>query len=134
MSRKMSRRKFLKVSLTAGAGIAALSKGLPIAAQDMMYSEAPELADLVASGDLPPVADRLPLNPVVIEPLDSIGEYGGAIVLNLPTTGPLLLNALLAQDMLLAGSMILFLSLLTVVGAFVSDLLLVWADPRIQFE
>ena len=57
-----------------------------------------------------------------------------AIVLNLPTTGPLLLNALLAQDMLLAGSMILFLSLLTVVGTFVSDLLLVWADPRIQYE
>ena len=57
-----------------------------------------------------------------------------AIVLNLPTTGPLLLNALLAQDMLLAGSMILFLSLLTVVGTFVSDLLLAWADPRIQFE
>ncbi len=57
-----------------------------------------------------------------------------AIVLNLPTTGPLLLNALLAQDMLLAGSMILFLSLLTVIGTFVSDLLLIWADPRIQFE
>ncbi len=79
MSRNMSRRKFLKISLSAGAGIAAMSKGLPLAAQDMMYSEAPELAELVAAGDLPAVADRLPVNPVVVEPLDSIGEYGGAI-------------------------------------------------------
>ena len=55
-----------------------------------------------------------------------------AIVLNLPTTGPLLLNALLSQDMFLAGSIILILSVLTVVGTFISDLLLVWADPRIR--
>jgi len=57
-----------------------------------------------------------------------------AIVLNLPTTGPLLLNALLSQDMLLAASIILILSLLTVLGTFISDLLLVWADPRIQLQ
>ncbi len=57
-----------------------------------------------------------------------------AIVLNLPTTGPLLLNALLAQDMLLAASMILLLSVLTVVGTFISDMLLVWADPRIRLS
>jgi peptide/nickel transport system permease protein len=57
-----------------------------------------------------------------------------AIVLNLPTTGPLLLNALLSQDMFLAGSIILILSVLTVFGTFVSDLLLVWADPRIRLS
>ena len=56
-----------------------------------------------------------------------------AVVLNLPTTGPLLLNALLSQDMQLAGSFIMLLSLLTVVGTLISDILLAWLDPRIRF-
>lgn len=55
-----------------------------------------------------------------------------AIVLNLPTTGPLLLKALRAQDMYLAGSFIFVLSTLTVIGTLISDLLLAWLDPRIQ--
>ncbi|MBN1874529.1 MAG: ABC transporter permease [Anaerolineae bacterium] len=55
-----------------------------------------------------------------------------AIVLNLPTTGPLLLKALRAQDMYLAGSFIFILSTLTVIGTLISDLLLAWLDPRIK--
>jgi peptide/nickel transport system permease protein len=55
-----------------------------------------------------------------------------ATVLNLPTTGPLLLNAVRSQDMFLAASIIFILSILTVIGTFISDLLLVWADPRIK--
>ncbi len=57
-----------------------------------------------------------------------------AIVLNLPTIGPALLSALLSQDMYLAGSLILILSVLTVVGTLLSDLLLAWADPRIRYS
>ncbi len=56
-----------------------------------------------------------------------------AVVLNLPTTGPLLLSALMSQDMQLAGTFIMFLSCLTVVGTLVSDILLAWVDPRIRF-
>jgi len=56
-----------------------------------------------------------------------------AVVLNLPTSGPLLLGALLTQDMHLAGSFIMLLSLLTVVGTLLSDILLAWVDPRIRF-
>ncbi|MGC8657919.1 MAG: ABC transporter permease [Desulfomonilaceae bacterium] len=56
-----------------------------------------------------------------------------AVVLNLPTTGPLLLSALMSQDMQLAGTFIMFLSSLTVVGTLVSDILLAWVDPRIRF-
>jgi len=56
-----------------------------------------------------------------------------AVVLNLPTTGPLLLSALLSQDMHLAGAFIMLLSSLTVVGTLVSDILLAWVDPRIRF-
>ena len=54
------------------------------------------------------------------------------IVLGLPTNGPLLLRALQSQDMYLAGSFILILSTLTVIGTFLSDLLLAWLDPRIR--
>lgn len=57
-----------------------------------------------------------------------------SIVLNLPTTGPLLLKALRAQDMYLAGSFIFILSTLTVIGTLISDLLLAWLDPRIKLS
>ncbi len=57
-----------------------------------------------------------------------------AMVLSLPTSGPLLLAALRHQDMYLAGSFVLLLSLLTVVGTLVSDILLAWADPRIRYR
>ena len=56
-----------------------------------------------------------------------------AVVLNLPTSGPLLLTALLSQDTQLAGSFIMLLSFLTVVGTLISDILLAWVDPRIRF-
>ncbi|MCB0123019.1 MAG: ABC transporter permease, partial [Caldilineaceae bacterium] len=57
-----------------------------------------------------------------------------SIVLSLPTTGPLLLRALLSQDMYLAGSFLLMLSILTVIGTLLSDILLAWLDPRIRYE
>jgi peptide/nickel transport system permease protein len=56
------------------------------------------------------------------------------VVLNLPTIGPLMLNALLAQDMYLAGAVVMLLSVLTMLGTLVSDVLLAWVDPRIRFE
>lgn len=55
-----------------------------------------------------------------------------SLVLSLPTVGPLLFKALVAQDLFLAGTILLLLSILTVVGTFVSDLLLMWIDPRIR--
>ena len=50
-----------------------------------------------------------------------------------PTTGPLLFRALLAQDMYLAGSTVMLLTILTVLGTLVSDAMLVWGDPRIRY-
>jgi peptide/nickel transport system permease protein len=61
------------------------------------------------------------------------GEVIVSIVLNLPTTGPLLWGALLAQDMYLAGSFMLILSSLSVTGTLISDILLAWLDPRIRY-
>lgn len=60
------------------------------------------------------------------------GEVIVAQVLSLPTTGPLLLNALRSQDMYLASSIILIVSVLTVVGTLLSDVLLAWLDPRVR--
>jgi peptide/nickel transport system permease protein len=57
-----------------------------------------------------------------------------AIVLSLETTGPLLISALQSQDMYLAGSFLMFLSLLTVVGVLVSDIALAYLDPRIRLS
>ena len=62
---------------------------------------------------------------------------GGAIVamvLSLPTVGPMMLEALMTEDMYLAGSMLMSLSLLGVFGTLVSDLFLMWLDPRIRLE
>ena len=57
-----------------------------------------------------------------------------AVVLSLPTSGPLLLAALKFQDMYLAGSFVLLLSTLTVIGTLISDVLLAWVDPRIRYQ
>jgi len=62
------------------------------------------------------------------------GEALVSIVLNLPTTGPVLLNALLQQDMFLAAGFLMVLSLLTIIGSLLSDLLLAWLDPRIRLD
>ena len=56
-----------------------------------------------------------------------------SIVLSLPTLGPLLFSSLLGQDMYLAGSIVLLISVMTVIGTFISDLLLAWVDPRIRY-
>ncbi len=57
-----------------------------------------------------------------------------SVVLSLPTTGPLLLGALMSQDMYLAGAFILMLATLTVIGTLISDILLAWLDPRIRLS
>ena len=57
-----------------------------------------------------------------------------AVVLSLQTTGPLMLRALTSQDMYLAGSFLLLLSTLTVIGTLLSDILLAWVDPRIRMS
>lgn len=57
-----------------------------------------------------------------------------SLVLGLPTVGPLLLQALVAQDMFLAGAIVLLLGVMTVIGTLISDMLLMWIDPRIRLE
>ncbi len=82
---------------------------------------------------------RIALNPFVstvgwVLPTLISGATIVSVVLSLPTTGPLLLSALLSQDMYLAGSFVMILSTLTILGTLVSDILLAWIDPRIRME
>ncbi len=56
-----------------------------------------------------------------------------SIVLSLPMTGPLYINALQSQDMYLAGALMLLISALTIVGILLSDIWLAWLDPRIRY-
>ena len=77
---------------------------------------------------------RVALNPFAstvgyLLPYVVSGSIIVSLVLSLPTVGPLLLKALVAQDMFLAGTIVLLLGVLTVVGTFLSDLLLLWIDP-----
>ena len=62
------------------------------------------------------------------------GETVVAIVLNMPTTGPLYFRALLQQDMYLAVTFLMFLAVLLLIGNLFADILLAWLDPRIRFE
>ena len=62
------------------------------------------------------------------------GETIVALVLNLPTTGPLYVTALLQKDMYLAGAFLIFLSIALLIGNLGADLLLAWVDPRIRYE
>ena len=82
---------------------------------------------------------RMALNPFIsgigtLFPTLVSGSSIVAIVMSLPTVGPLMLSALFSQDMNMAGSMLMVLSLLGVMGTLVSDLLLMMVDPRIRLE
>lgn len=80
---------------------------------------------------------RVALNPFAsgigaVFPYLVSGEVIVATLLSLPTIGPVLLTALLSQDVYLAASIIMLLTVLAMAGTLVSDLLLVWLDPRIR--
>jgi peptide/nickel transport system permease protein len=82
---------------------------------------------------------RLALNPLVSTigwylPLIFSGSVIVATVMNLPTIGPMLLRALISQDMYLAGTIILIYMILAIIGTLISDILLAWLDPRIRME
>jgi peptide/nickel transport system permease protein len=82
---------------------------------------------------------RVALNPFIstigyLFPYIVSGSIIVSLVLSLPTVGPLLLKALIAQDMFLAGTIVLLLGVMTVIGTLISDLLLMWTDPRIRME
>jgi peptide/nickel transport system permease protein len=82
---------------------------------------------------------RMALNPFISDigsllPHVISGAAIVSVVMSLPTTGPMLLEALRSQDMYLAGSFLMFMAFLTVIGVFISDLALAVLDPRIRLQ
>jgi peptide/nickel transport system permease protein len=82
---------------------------------------------------------RMALNPFISDigsllPHVISGAVIVSVVMSLPTTGPMLLDALRSQDMYLAGSFLMFMAFLTVIGMFISDLALATLDPRIRLQ
>jgi len=82
---------------------------------------------------------RIAINPFIstigwLLPAVISGDIIVSVVLSLQTIGPLYLRALLAQDMYLAGAILMFLAFLTVIGTIISDILLALIDPRIKYE
>ncbi len=82
---------------------------------------------------------RMAVNPIIstigwMLPAIVSGETITAIVLSLPTMGPLLFDAIITEDMYLAASSVMILTFLTVIGTFLSDFLLLYIDPRIRYE
>ena len=82
---------------------------------------------------------RIAINPLIstigwLLPAAVGGEVVISKVLNMPTTGPVLLKALMGEDMYLAGGILFILSILTIIGTLISDILLAMLDPRIRYE
>jgi peptide/nickel transport system permease protein len=80
---------------------------------------------------------RIAINPAIstigwVLPALVSGELLTSMVLGTPTIAPIFVSALLNQDMFLAGSVVMILSTLTVIGTLISDILLAWVDPRIR--
>lgn len=73
MLHKSIRLYFMLIMLLTLIGVSTVT------AQESVYNEAPQIAEMVANGELPPVEDRLPPEPVVVEPLERVGEYGGIL-------------------------------------------------------
>jgi peptide/nickel transport system permease protein len=82
---------------------------------------------------------RVAINPILstigwVLPGIFSGSTIVAVVLMLPTVGPLLLDALMGQDFYVAGSILMILTVLTLIGTLISDVLLAWSDPRVRFD
>lgn len=121
------------------AGTIRLMRGLLLDELGRDYLKTARAKGLKESTVILKHAVKVAINPIVSTigwqlPLIISGAAIVSIVLSLPTTGPLLLNALQQQDMYLAASFILTLSILTVIGTFISDILLVYIDPRIKYQ
>jgi peptide/nickel transport system permease protein len=82
---------------------------------------------------------RIAMNPMLssvgwILPGLISGDVILGVVLGLPTVGPLLLDALRSQDIYLAGALLMILGIMVIIGTFITDIMLIWADPRIRME
>jgi len=126
------------IGLTETARIIRRMRAMTLDELEKQYVTTARAKGLAESKMLRKYPIRMAINPIVSTigwalPMFISGEVVVSIVLSMPTIGPLLRNAYMNQDMYLAGSMMLFVSVMTLVGTLLSDIMLVILDPRIKF-
>lgn len=127
-------------SVTGTAGLVRIMRGNLLETLGQPFVEAARARGLKGSKVTWKHAVRVAINPLIViltsEALPSIvaGDALVATVLNLPTVGPLFVRALISQDMYLAGTVLVFIVLMTMIGSLIGDLILAVLDPRIRLE
>ena len=127
-------------SVTGAAGLVRIMRGNLLDTLGQPFVESARARGLKQRTVTLKHAVRVAINPLIVilgsEGIPQIisGNALVAIVLNLPTLGPLFVNALLVQDMFLAGTMLVFFAILLMVGNLLADVTLAWVDPRIRFD
>ncbi len=127
-------------SVTGTAGLVRIMRGNLLETLGQPFVEAARARGLKNRAVTWKHAVRVAINPLIViltsEALPSIvaGDALVATVLNLPTVGPLFVNALISQDMFLAGTVLVFIVLMTMIGSLIGDLLLAALDPRIRLD
>jgi len=128
----------LIVAITASAGLMRIMRGNLLETLGQPFVEAARARGLKNRTLTWRHAVRMAINPLIVilgtEALPGIigGQALVEIVLNLPTLGPVYINALLRQDMYMAGTILVFIVLLLLVGSILADVTLAWLDPRIR--
>ncbi|MCU0522941.1 MAG: ABC transporter permease [Anaerolineae bacterium] len=127
-------------SVTGTAGLVRIMRGNLLETLGQPFVEAARARGLKNRAVTWKHAVRVAINPLIViltsEALPSIvaGDALVATVLNLPTVGPLFVNALISQDMFLAGTVLVFIVLMTMIGSLIGDLMLAALDPRIRLD
>ena len=127
------------VGMSGTAGLVRMMRGNLLDILNMQYVQTARAKGLAERVVIYKHAVRNALHPLIMSLGMSLpgiisGSTVVSIVLSLPTTGPLYFNALRAQDMFLAGSFLVFMALMLVVGNFLADIALAIVDPRIRYE
>ena len=130
----------LIASVTQAAGLMRIMRGNLLETMGQPFVEAARARGLKNRTVIWKHAVRVAINPLVVilgsEQLPSIiaGNALIAVVLNLPTIGPLYINALIRQDMYMAGTVLVFIVMTTMIGSLLADLALAALDPRIRLD
>lgn len=129
----------LVLSVTGSAGLIRILRATLLDELKKQYVTTARAKGLPESRVILQYPIRIAINPIIstigwMLPGVVGGELVVSKVLNIPTVGPMMLDATLGQDMYLAGGFVLILCTLTIIGTLISDILLAWADPRIRFE
>ncbi|NLK08914.1 MAG: ABC transporter permease [Firmicutes bacterium] len=127
------------VGMSGTAGLVRMMRGNLLDILNMQYVQTARAKGLSENIVIYKHAVRNALHPLVMSLGMSLpgiisGSTVVSIVLSLPTTGPLYFNALRSQDMFLAGTFLVFMAVMLVVGNFLADIALAVVDPRIRYE